>query len=55
LFIVREIAKAHAGEVTASSAEESISFTLRLPKVASPHALWSPSHQIDQTPTVGHQ
>lgn len=33
LFIVREIAKAHRGEVTASSSEESTAFTMRLPKV----------------------
>ena len=36
LFIVREIAKAHGGEVTASSADESTSFTMRLPKT--PHS-----------------
>jgi signal transduction histidine kinase len=34
LFIVREIAKAHGGEVTASSSEQSTAFTMRLPKVA---------------------
>lgn len=32
LFIVREIAKAHGGEVTASSAGQSTAFTMRLPK-----------------------
>ena len=35
LFIVREIAKAHGGEVTASSSEQSTAFTMRLPKAAS--------------------
>lgn len=32
LFIVREIAKAHGGEVTATSSEQSTAFTMRLPK-----------------------
>lgn len=38
LFIVREIAKAHGGEVTATSSEQSTAFTLRLPRRGVPAA-----------------
>ncbi len=39
LFIVREIARAHGGEVTASSSEQTTAFTMRLPRTGGPQAV----------------